>query len=230
MVDHIIISPLIIIFGTALIAALFGIPSLNRRLTVTQLSYLLALAPLAAFGLFLSLLPDLQANLILSWQMTWLPSMRFSAGFYLDSLSGLFALLITSIGTLIIIYAGQYFKDDRSAYRFLTYMLLFMGAMLGLVMAGDVLTLFIFWEGTSIISFLLVAYKYKDEAARRGAFKALLITGGGGIALLVGLLLCLTHEVNRGVHLLVSRRVFLCIFYLSCQVMQAIYCCRRQPG
>jgi NADH:ubiquinone oxidoreductase subunit 5 (subunit L)/multisubunit Na+/H+ antiporter MnhA subunit len=60
--------------------------------------------------------------------------------------------------------------------------------MLGLVMAGDVLTLFIFWEATSIISFLLVAYKYKDETARRGAFKALFITGGGGIALLIGLL------------------------------------------
>ena len=64
-----------------------------------------------------------------------------------------------------------------------------MGMMLGLVLAGDVLTLFLFWEGTSIASFLLVAYKYQDEAARRGAFKALFITGGDGIALLAGLLI-----------------------------------------
>ena len=83
----------------------------------------------------------------------------------------LFALLVTFIGVLIIIYTGQYFKGDQGAWRFLTYLLLFMGAMLGLVMAGDVLTLFIFWEGTSITSYLLIAYKYKDEAARRGGFK-----------------------------------------------------------
>ena len=135
MFDHIITLPLIIIFGSALLAALFGMPALNRRLTLTQLSYLLALAPFTAFGLFLSFLADFQANLVFTAQINWLPSMGFSAGFYLDSLSGLFALLITAIGTLIIIYAGQYFKGDRSAWRFLTYMLLFMGAMLGLVMA-----------------------------------------------------------------------------------------------
>lgn len=188
MIEFKILLPLIIIFTAALTAALFGLPSLNRRLTVVQLSWLLSLAPLTAFGLLLSYLPDLQANLSFAWQITWIPSMGFNAAFYLDSLSCLFALLITFIGTLIVIYAGQYFKGDPSAWRFLTYLLLFMGVMLGLVMAGDVLTLFIFWEGTSIISFLLVAYNYKDEEARRGAFKALFITGGGGIALLVGLL------------------------------------------
>ncbi|MBW2392499.1 MAG: Na(+)/H(+) antiporter subunit A, partial [Deltaproteobacteria bacterium] len=155
---------------------------------MTQLSWLLALAPLSSFCILVSFLDNLQANLVLSWKVAWLPSIGLTAGLYLDSLSGLFGLLITLIGTLVIIYAGQYFKGDRSAWRFLTYMLLFMGAMLGLVMAGDVLTLFIFWEATSIISFLLVAYKYNDDIARRGAFKALFITGGGGIALLIGLL------------------------------------------
>ncbi len=71
-------------------------------------------------------------------------------------------------------------------YRFFAYTLLFMLAMLGVVLAGDLITLFLFWEGTSISSFLLIGYKYKDEAARRGAFKSLFITGGGGIALLAG--------------------------------------------
>ncbi len=188
MVDLKILLPLIIIFSAALIASLFGLPSLNRRLTVTQLSRLLALAPLTAFGLLLSYLPDLQANLTFTWKIQWLPTMGLNAGIYLDSLSCLFALLITLIGTLIVIYAGQYFKKDPSAWRFLTFLLLFMGAMLGLVMAGDLLTLFIFWEATSIVSFLLVAYNYRNRAARRGALKALFITGGGGIALLVGLL------------------------------------------
>ncbi len=72
--------------------------------------------------------------------------------------------------------------------RFFAYILLFMLAMLGLVLAGDLITLFVFWEGTSISSFLLIGYKYKDEAARKGAFKSLFITGGGGIALLAGFL------------------------------------------
>jgi NADH:ubiquinone oxidoreductase subunit 5 (subunit L)/multisubunit Na+/H+ antiporter MnhA subunit len=155
---------------------------------VTQLSWLLALAPLSSFCILVSFLDNLQTNLIFFWKVAWLPSIGLNMGLYFDSLSALFGLLVTFIGTLVIIYAGQYFKGDRSVWRFFTYMLLFMGAMLGLVMAGDVLTLFIFWEATSIISFLLVAYKYKDEIARRGAFKALFITGGGGIALLIGLL------------------------------------------
>lgn len=188
MIEVKILFPIIIVFTAALIASLFGLPLLNRRLSVTQLSRVLALAPLTAFGFLLSYLPDLQANLVFTWNMQWLPSTGLNAGLYFDSLSCLFALLITLIGTLVVIYTGQYFKNDPSAWRFLTYLLLFMGTMLGLVMAGDVLTLFIFWEGTSIISFLLVAYNYKDEAARRGALKALFITGGGGIALLVGLL------------------------------------------
>ena len=96
--------------------------------------------------------------------------------------------LVTFIGVLVVVYAGQYFKGDQSAWRFLTYLLLFMGAMLGLVLAGDVLTLFFFWEATSIISYLLVAYKTASKEARYGAFRALFITGGGGIALLGGLL------------------------------------------
>ncbi len=188
MIDPTLLLPLILISAAALIAALFGLPSLNRRLTITQLSGLLALAPLAAFVLLAMRVPALNQGIVFTWRFAWLPSLGLEVGLYYDSLSALFALLVTFIGTLIVIYTGQYFKGDQSAWRFLSYILLFMGAMLGLVMAGDVLTLFIFWEGTSITSFLLVAYKYKDEAARQGGFKALFITGGGGIALLAGLL------------------------------------------
>jgi len=198
MLDDNIVLPLIIIFASALVAALSGLPSFNRRLTTTQLSGLLALAPLTAFGFLLSYLPALQTNLVFIWKIRWLPSMGFDAVFYLDSLSCLFALLITFIGTLIVIYAGKYFKGDPSAWRFFTFILLFMGTMLGLVMAGDILTLFIFWEGTSIVSFLLIAHKYNDQDARRGAFKALMITGGGGIVLLIGLLLVAFTVGNAG--------------------------------
>ncbi len=186
--DISLLYPLALIFAAAGIAALFGLPVLNKRLTITQLSWGLALFPLAAFVLLLLRVPALNTGEIFEWRIMWLPSLGLSLGFYADALAVFFALIVTFIGAIVIVYTGQYFKGDQSAWRFLTYMLLFMGSMLGLVLAGDIITLFIFWEGTSIISFLLVAYKTKDEAARAGAFKALFITGGGGIALLGGLL------------------------------------------
>jgi multicomponent K+:H+ antiporter subunit A len=190
-----VIFPIIIIFTGALAAALCGLPALNRRLTAPRLGWILSVVPLSAFVLLLQTVPDLQAGTVFTWQIQWLPSIGINASLYFDSLAALFALLITFIGTVVIIYAGQYFRDDSGTWRFFTYLLLFMGAMLGLVMAGDVITLFIFWEGTSIVSFLLVAYKYKDDEARRGAFKALFITAGGGIALLIGLLF-MAHVVG----------------------------------
>jgi multicomponent K+:H+ antiporter subunit A len=188
MPEPLIIFPIIFVFVGALAAALCGMPALNRHLSAPRLGWILSASPLGAFVLLLQAVPDLQTNLVFTWQIQWLPSIGLNASLYFDSLSAFFALLITFIGTLVVIYAGQYFKGDTGAWRFFAYILLFMGAMLGLVMAGDVLTLFVFWEGTSITSFLLVAYKSKDEAARKGAFKALFITAGGGIALLVGLL------------------------------------------
>lgn len=149
--------------------------------------WLLSLFPATSFTLILLEIIGLGGEK-LTLSRSWIPSLGLDVSLYLDGLSGLFALLVVGIGTLIMIYAGYYFADDAKAGRFFAYLFLFMGSMLGLVLAGDVLTLFIFWEGTSITSFLLVAYKSKYESARNGAFKALFITGGGGIALLAGLL------------------------------------------
>ncbi|MEZ4517492.1 MAG: hydrogen gas-evolving membrane-bound hydrogenase subunit E [Chloroflexota bacterium] len=187
--DLTLILPLVIVFIGAALAAAFGLPALNRRLTITQASWLLAVFPAVAFILLALRIPALNAGEVIVWRVEWLPVLGLSFGFYLDALAALFALLVTFIGAIVVVYTGQYFKGDQTAWRFLAYLFLFMGAMLGLVMAGDVITLFIFWEGTSITSYLLVAYKTKDEAARQGAFRALFITGGGGIALLLGLLL-----------------------------------------
>ncbi|MGD8807478.1 MAG: Na(+)/H(+) antiporter subunit A, partial [Chloroflexota bacterium] len=166
--------PILLIFSAAAIAALFSAPALKKRLqqgrpSMSQLSWLLALAPAAAFILLLSLTSQVNQGQVLSWSIEWLPAAGLPFSLYLDGLSVFFALIVTFIGALIIVYTGQYFKGDADAWRFLTYILLFMGAMLGLVLAGDVITLFIFWEGTSITSFLLVAYKSKDEEARKGA-------------------------------------------------------------
>jgi len=185
--------PILIVLVGALVAALLGVPALNRviplrRLATGRSSLLLALAPISAFLWLAWQVPAWDAGEVFSWSFSWMPTLGLSLGLYVDSLSALFALLVTLIGALIVIYAGQYFKGDEGAWRFQAYVLLFMTSMLGIVMAGDVITLFIFWEGTSVVSYLLVAYKYHDPATRRSAFKALFITGGGGIALLAGLL------------------------------------------
>ncbi len=183
-----LILPLVLTLSAAALAALYGHPAFNRRLTITAASWLLALLPLASFVFFLSQLPAITKRGALQISMEWMPSLGMEASLYVDHLAALFALLVTGIGVLVVIYTGYYFKGDQTAWRFLAYIFLFMASMLGLVMAGDVITLFVFWEATSITSFLLVAYKTKDEAARQGAFRALFITGGGGIALLAGLL------------------------------------------
>jgi multicomponent K+:H+ antiporter subunit A len=178
----------------------FGIPiTLLLRcaaLTSVRLGWLLALFPFSAFSSLLYFSTRILAGEALTFSIPWVPALGMDFSLYLDGLSALFALLITGIGTLVVIYAGYYFSGHEpstthapaSEWRFQAYTLLFMLAMLGLVLAGDLVTLFLFWEGTSISSFLLIAYKYKDGAARRGAFKSLIITGGGGIALLAGFL------------------------------------------
>jgi multicomponent K+:H+ antiporter subunit A len=187
-----ILALVVCIFG-ALLAWIYKLGGLERRISLTAFSWVLAFAPGSVFIWLISALPEVTSlgtgSPVPQWSYPWLPSVGLNLSFYLDGLSLLFGLLISGIGVLILIYAGYYFKSDATAWRFFAYLLLFMSAMLGLVLAGDTITLFIFWEATSITSFLLVAYKYKDESARQGAFRALLITGGGGIALLAGLLL-----------------------------------------
>jgi multicomponent Na+:H+ antiporter subunit A len=117
------------------------------------------------------------------------PSLGIAGGLRLDGLAALFALLITGIGTLVLLYAGSYLKGDPRLTRLVVLLLVFMVAMLGSVTANDVITLFIFWELTSLTSFFLVAYDHEKAGARKAALQALLVTGSGGLALLAGLVL-----------------------------------------
>jgi multicomponent K+:H+ antiporter subunit A len=125
----------------------------------------------------------------LIWQLEWLPAAGLSLGFRLDGLALLFALMILGIGLLVILYARWYLAERDPMGRFYAYLLLFMGAMLGLVMSENLIQLLMFWELTSISSFLLISYWRQREDARRGARMALAVTGGGGLALLGGILL-----------------------------------------
>lgn len=148
-----------------------------------------ALLPLALTLFFVSLIPDVAAGQVRTWSYEWVPSLGVSFSFYIDGLALIMALLVSGIGTLIYLYAGRYLAGDEGLLPFYIWVTIFMAAMVGLVTAGNVLTLFVFWELTSISSYILIGYKHKVEYARDAALQALLITGGGGLILLAGLIL-----------------------------------------
>lgn len=132
---------------------------------------------------------NLAAGQVLVQTHSWLPALGLSLSFRLDGLSLLFALLILIIGILVIIYARYYLKPGENIGKFYGLLLLFMGAMLGIVMSSNLLLMLVFWELTSLISFLLISFWDHKQDARRGARMALAVTGGGGLALLAGILL-----------------------------------------
>ncbi len=168
--------------------AMLAAPPLAARLD-QRAGWLLALAPFAAFVHFLTQMPAVAAGGVITSTLAWVPALGVELAFRLDGLSLLFALLITGIGTLIVLYAGAYLSDHHHLGRFYAYLLGFMAAMLGLVLADDLIAMFVFWELTSVTSFLLIAFQHDKAESRRSALQALLITGGGGLALLAGLIL-----------------------------------------
>jgi multicomponent Na+:H+ antiporter subunit A len=151
--------------------------------------WLLSIAPLSLCLSFLALSGRVAAGEVFSVSYSWVPALGVQLAFYLDGWSLLFALLISSIGVLVLIYAGYYLEGHPLLGRFFLFILLFMGSMLGLVLADNLLVLYVFWELTSITSYFLIGFDSKREAARAAALQALLITGAGGLALLVGLVL-----------------------------------------
>ena len=174
-----------VISGFAL--ALFA-PAIHR-LKPAWSGGVLSLLPLSLFLFFLSYLPEISNSVEIVESAAWAPQIGVAFSFYLDGLSLLFALLITGIGTLIIFYSGGYLHGHPNLGRFYTYMLGFMASMLGLVLATNVITLFIFWELTSLSSYFLIGFDHHRESARSAALQALLVTGIGGLALLAGLIL-----------------------------------------
>mgnify|MGYP003133466133 FL=1 len=163
-------------------------PLLNRWFG-ERTSLLLALFPALLAGWLFS-----QAPLVLSdgpqlLEWSWVPSLGISLSFLLDGLSLLFGLLITVIGTCVLVYAGGYLKGHQDIARFHLALVAFMVSMLGLVLADGLLTLFIFWELTSITSYLLIGFNHTDIEARKSARQGLFVTVAGGLALMAGLVL-----------------------------------------
>lgn len=162
-------------------------PAATRHFSY-RAAWLLALAPAFAFFYFAGFLPEIAAGEVVTGGYVWVPSFNLSFSWFIDGLSLTFALLITGIGTLIVLYAGGYMKGHPQQGRFFAFILLFMGSMLGVVVSDSFLMLFVYWELTSITSFLLIGFDHQREAARRAALQALVITGGGGLCLLAGLI------------------------------------------
>ncbi|MBU0603041.1 MAG: monovalent cation/H+ antiporter subunit A [Gammaproteobacteria bacterium] len=165
----------------------FGRDNSAARRTLT--AFAAGAVTLLALSLLLSLAPQVMAGQTLLAHTDWVPSLGLSIGWRLDGLALLFALLITGIGLLIVIYAHFYLGEADPAGKFYTLLMLFMAAMLGVVMSDNIMLLVVFWELTSVSSFLLVGYWGHRADARDGARMALAITGGGGLVMLAGFVL-----------------------------------------
>lgn len=150
---------------------------------------LLFIIPLSLFGYFSYYAFNLKSQASRIFQYEWIPSLGINLNFKTDGLSLLFSLLITGIGALIFFYSSYYLKRHIYLNRFYCYLLLFMGSMLGLVLSDNLISVFTFWELTSITSFFLIGFNNEDEASRKSALTALGITGLGGFLLLASFLL-----------------------------------------
>ncbi len=187
----IVLLPLLL--GTPLCAWVGRVESPARRRAAALVAGAVALA---AFSLLLWLAPRVFAGEVIVTHAEWLPMIGLNASFRLDGLALMFALLISGIGLLIVLYAAYYLHPGEGgdpAGKFFGQLMLFMAAMLGIVLSENLLLLVVFWELTSISSFLLIGYWGSKEGigdrARAGARMALAVTGGGGLVMLAGVLL-----------------------------------------
>ncbi|TNF19870.1 MAG: monovalent cation/H+ antiporter subunit A [Rhodobacteraceae bacterium] len=144
---------------------------------------------LAAFIGLLTNLPTVLAGEVVMARVDWMPALGLSFTLMLDGLGFFFALLILGIGLLIIAYARHYLSRDDHMGEFFTYLLLFQGAMVGVVLSDNILLLLVFWELTSLSSFLLIGYWKQLPEGRQGARMALIVTGSGGLAMIAGMLI-----------------------------------------
>jgi multicomponent Na+:H+ antiporter subunit A len=159
--------------------------------------------PLAALAGVVALL--LRFELPLAGTLPWVPALGITLAWRIDGLAALMLLMITGVGTAVFVYAGGYLAGHPGQRRLYVLLTLFMLAMIGCVTADDLFTLFLFWEATSLLSFLLVGFEHERPAARKAAQQALLVTGTGGLALLAGLILIGQALGTSSISLIVER-------------------------
>jgi len=158
----------------------------NARTAAALLSWGIALVNVICLIL---LWPLFQDGEVLRTQIAWLPSLGVDIVLRLDGVSWMFSALVLGIGALVVLYARYYMSPKDPVPRFFSFLLAFMGAMQGLVLSGNLIQIVVFWELTSLFSFLLIGYWNQNPLAREGARMALTVTVTGGLALLVGMVL-----------------------------------------
>lgn len=152
-------------------------------------AFLLAGVQAGAFAYFASKIGSVANGVSNLETLQWVPQMGLEFDLVLNGLSLAFALLITGTGALVFVYAQAYMKSYARTRIFYFYLFLFSGAMLGLVLSGNLIQLFVFWELTSFLSFLLIGFFHEKESARNAAFQSLFVTAFGGLAMLAGIVL-----------------------------------------
>jgi multicomponent Na+:H+ antiporter subunit A len=178
----------------ALLLLAFGLlslftPALTRALS-TRVFYVVALLPAAAFIFTLTQTPVVTAGGSVTESVPWIPQLGIMLSFRVDTLAWLLALVVTGVGALVLLYCARYFRADEPGLgRFAGCLLAFAGTMYGLVTADDILVMFMFWEITSVLSYLLIGH-YTDRRESRGAaLQALIVTTFGGLVMLVGVVM-----------------------------------------
>lgn len=162
---------------------------LLHRYTGRHTGTLLAIVPALLFSYFLASIAPVSQGDVITQRWLWFPGIDIHLSFFLDGLSLLFALLITGIGTFILLYANRYLEGHPALGRFFLFLLTFMGAMLGLVLADNLITLFVFWELTTVSSFMLIGFNHEDAESRQKAHQGLMVTVIGGLALMTGFII-----------------------------------------
>src|SRR5690625_1766235 len=165
----------------------FFIPLLSKRKQSIHTGIFVLFIPLGIFLYFIRFIG--KGFVPIEETYRWIPSLHINFDFFLDGLSLLFALLISGIGTLIVLYSVYYLDKSERLDQFYVYLLMFMTAMLGIVTSNNVFVMYTFWELTSISSFLLIGYWHFKERSRYGALKSMMITIFGGLSLLGGFIL-----------------------------------------
>ena len=178
-----VLLPVLIVLP--LLGALVPLPPRFRQAAAP----LFALIPAAQLFIVLILWSEVQNGAVVHISWPWIPALELQLSFQLDGLSWLFISLISGVGVLVFIYTGSYLHDDPHLSRLYRFLLLFNSAMMGVVLADNLVVLLVFWELTSVASFLLIGFRSERTAACEGATKALGLTAGGGLVLLFGIFL-----------------------------------------
>jgi len=170
-------------FAGSLIAALLPTNARNAESTLAGLIALLCTVQAAL------LFPQIAAGQVIRQEISWLPSLGLNFVLRMDGFAWMFSMLVLGIGALVVLYARYYMSPADPVPRFFAFLLAFMGAMSGVVLSGNLFQMVLFWELTSLFSFLLIGYWHHRKDARRGARMALTVTGAGGLCLLAGVVL-----------------------------------------